>query len=106
MREPVAFTTEVGPHKGWVRFLFETQGRPWSLLTIDNPDREPPFSYLSPKDNVRANPWPHYHIDKFDGILSVEAAVLVISRIYTAYSHGIDQGQVEAKAAFRKAIGL
>lgn len=106
MKEPVEYNTEIGPHKGWVRHLFATEGREWSLLTIDDPFREPPFSYLSPKDDRKAQPWPSYHIEKFDGILTVAAAVLIITRVSIAYRQGIEQGKLVAKAEFREAIGL
>lgn len=93
---------EIGPHKGWTRYLFDLADRPWSLLTIDRDDDR--HSLLSPRDEQRSRPWPCYHIERYEGLLTPQAAFSIIRQVKAVFEDGRVLGRAEKAASIRKAL--
>lgn len=95
------------PHKGWNHYMFERQGRRWSLLTIEN-DHEPGHSLISPEctHDERNPPWPHYHIMRLEGVVTALAAACLIDAVFNAFEQGVEKGQTLKQLEIRKTLGL
>jgi len=103
MPTPHPFELQGQSHSGWTRKHFEHIGRPWALLTIEQPDDV--RSQVWPLDGDKRQPWPSWHIMSVDVILSVDAAVAVITTVYRAHTEGLLQGSKDAKAEIRRVLG-
>lgn len=92
-------------HPGWTRTYFTCQSRPWNVLTTVGKDGSA-RSLLSPKDDIRDQPWPYFHIMALDGIITPDAAATIIIAVYSAYSSGKTAGVVAQRSAVRAVLGL
>lgn len=99
------YTTEVGPHKGWMNYFFVTQGRPWKLITMDD-GCELPSSLIAAQDGLRDFPWPHYNHMNFVGLITPQTAAHIISRVYNAYDIGTTHGMERQQQMARQVFGL
>lgn len=75
------------------------------MLTIEN-GREEPHSLLSPTDDDRSRPWPHFNVRRFEEVMEPSTAVKIISMVYGGFEDGKETGRNEALHNVRKAIGL
>lgn len=94
----------VGEHPGWKRTYFDYQNRPWSLLVIENKGEA--ASLLSPQDEDKNQPWPHFHIMELHGIITPEAAETIILAVYAAFGNGKMEGIRVQRNAVRSVLGL
>ncbi len=104
-RNPHPFEQYPSEHVGWDRKHFDYAQRTWSLLVINREDEQ--SSMISEvRGRSNAMPWPQYHHMNIDGLLTVDGAVAILSRVFAAYDDGALEGIKEARAGMRRTLGL
>lgn len=106
-RHPHPFEQYPSEHPGWDRKHFVLEGVTWSLLVINREDEQ--SSMIAAVHGMKQHggePWPHYRHMVVDGLLTVDGAVAIILRVFSAWAEGAIRGGEAAQAEVRKAIGL
>ena len=89
---------------GYRNYRFHTVDRRWRLLTIEATEREPGYSMIICEEH--AAPWSRNNHMVVDGVISVAAAVVIISRVFTGYTVGFENGYQQNRADVRKVLGV